>query len=60
MFVIALGFFLRVFAGAIVINAHLSIWFLLCVISVSLFLAVGKRRGELAILSEQGRRRTEK
>lgn len=54
VFVIALGFFLRVFAGAIVINAHLSIWFLLCVISVSLFLAVGKRRAELAILSEQG------
>ncbi len=54
VFVIALGFFLRVFAGAIVINAHLSIWFLLCVISVSLFLAVGKRRAELAILTEQG------
>lgn len=54
VFVIALGFFLRVFAGAIIINAHLSIWFLLCVISVSLFLAVGKRRAELAILTEQG------
>lgn len=54
VFVIALGFFLRVFAGAIVINAHLSIWFLLCVISASLFLAVGKRRAELAILAEQG------
>lgn len=54
VFVIALGFFLRVVAGAIVINAHLSIWFLLCVISVSLFLAVGKRRAELAILSVQG------
>ncbi len=54
VFVIALGFFLRVFAGAIVINAHLSIWFLLCVISVSLFLAVGKRRAELAILTEAG------
>lgn len=53
VFVIALGFFLRVVAGAIVINAHLSIWFLLCVISVSLFLAVGKRRAELAILTEQ-------
>lgn len=53
VFVIALGFFIRVFAGALVINAHLSIWFLLCVISTSLFLAVGKRRGELAILSEQ-------
>lgn len=54
VFVIALGFFLRVLAGGIVINAHLSIWFLLCVICVSLFLAVGKRRAEMAILSEQG------
>lgn len=54
VFVIALGFFLRVLAGAIVINAHLSIWFLLCVISVSLFLAVGKRRAEMAILTVQG------
>ena len=54
VFVIALGFFLRVFAGAIVINAHLSIWFLLCVTSTSLFLAVGKRRAEMAILSQQG------
>jgi hypothetical protein len=51
--VIAFGFFLRVFAGALLINAHLSIWFLLCVISTSLFLAVGKRRAELAILTEQ-------
>lgn len=53
VFSIALGFFLRVVAGALVINAHLSIWFLLCVISTSLFLAVGKRRGELAILTEK-------
>ncbi|MBI2008516.1 UbiA prenyltransferase family protein [Candidatus Amesbacteria bacterium] len=52
--IIALGFFIRVLAGALVINGHLSIWFLLCVISVSLFLAVGKRRAELAILTEQG------
>lgn len=51
--VIAIGFFLRVVAGAIVINAHLSIWFLLCVVSTSLFLAVGKRRAELAILTER-------
>lgn len=53
VFIIAIGFFLRVLAGAIVINGHLSIWFLLCVVCVSLFLAVGKRRGELAILTEQ-------
>ena len=54
VFIIALGFFLRVLAGGIIINAHLSIWFLLCVISVSLFLAVGKRRAEMAILDVQG------
>lgn len=52
--IIAMGFFIRVLAGALVINGHLSIWFLLCVISVSVFLAVGKRRAELAILTEQG------
>lgn len=47
---IATGFVLRVYAGAFLIDAHLSIWFLLCVISASLFLAAGKRRAELAIL----------
>lgn len=45
--VIASGFVLRVYAGAFVIDAHLSVWFLLCVISVALFLAAGKRRSEL-------------
>lgn len=49
---IAAGFVLRIYAGSFLINAHLSIWFLLCVISVSLFLAAGKRRAELAILTE--------
>jgi len=47
--IIASGFILRVYAGAFVIDAHLSVWFLLCVISVALFLASGKRRSELNI-----------
>ena len=47
--IIATGFVLRVYAGAFVVNAHLSVWFLLTVISVALFLASGKRRAELAI-----------
>ncbi len=47
--IIATGFVLRVYAGGFVINAHLSVWFLLCVISVALFLASGKRRAELNI-----------
>lgn len=48
--VIAAGFIIRVYAGAFVIDAHLSVWFLLCVISLALFLASGKRRAELNIL----------
>ncbi|MEK7498031.1 MAG: decaprenyl-phosphate phosphoribosyltransferase [Patescibacteria group bacterium] len=48
--VIATGFIIRVYAGAFVIDAHLSVWFLLCVISVALFLASGKRRAELGAL----------
>lgn len=48
--IIASGFILRVYAGAFVINAHLSVWFLLCVISASLFLAAGKRRAEINLL----------
>lgn len=48
--IIAAGFIIRVYAGAFVINVHLSVWFLLCVISTALFLASGKRRAELNIL----------
>lgn len=50
---IATGFVLRVYGGAFAINAHLSVWFLLCVISVSLFLASGKRRAELNIAKDK-------
>lgn len=48
--IIASGFILRVYAGAFIINAHLSVWFLLCVVSASLFLAAGKRRAEINLL----------
>lgn len=48
--IIAAGFIIRVYAGAFVIDAHLSVWFLLCVISAALFLAAGKRRAELNLL----------
>ncbi len=50
IFIIAAGFIIRVYAGAFVINAHLSVWFLLCVVSIALFLASGKRRAELGII----------
>jgi 4-hydroxybenzoate polyprenyltransferase len=50
--IIAAGFIIRVYAGAFVVDAHLSVWFLLCIISVALFLASGKRRAELNLIKE--------
>lgn len=52
--IIASGFIIRVYSGAFLINAHLSVWFLLCVISTALFLASGKRRAELTIVGQSG------
>ncbi len=48
---IASGFLIRIYAGAVVVNLHMSVWFLLTVISVSLFLAVGKRQSERTLLA---------
>jgi 4-hydroxybenzoate polyprenyltransferase len=53
VFSIAASFILRVYAGAILLNYHISVWFLLCVTSLSLFLAVGKRRSELVLLDKE-------
>ncbi len=47
---IALGFLIRIYAGAVVANLHMSVWFLLTVVSASLFLAVGKRQSEKTLL----------
>lgn len=47
---IALAYFLRVYAGEAATGYHLSIWLSLAVFSLSLFLAIGKRRSELTLL----------
>lgn len=47
---IAAGFMIRIYAGAVVVNLHMSVWFLLTVISVSLFIAVAKRQSERTLL----------
>lgn len=57
--VIATGFVLRVYAGIWAIGAHLSVWFLLSVISAALFLAIGKRRSELTLLSNEASKHRE-
>jgi len=49
--VIAAGYILRVYAGEFASGFHISVWLLLTTISISLFLAVGKRRSELTLLS---------
>lgn len=51
---IATGFLLRIYAGAAVVNLHMSVWFLLTVVSASLFLAVGKRQSERTLLKKEG------
>lgn len=46
------GYILRVYAGEIVTGYHISVWILLTTISLSLFLAIGKRRRELTLVSQ--------
>lgn len=51
---IAAGFLIRVYAGAVVVDLHMNVWFLLTVLSASLFLAVGKRQSERTLLEGRG------
>ncbi|MFH0937640.1 MAG: decaprenyl-phosphate phosphoribosyltransferase [Candidatus Daviesbacteria bacterium] len=57
--VIAAGFVLRVYAGIWALSVHLNVWFLLCIISFSLFLAIGKRRSELTLWKSQATKHRE-
>ena len=49
---LAAGYILRVYAGEFLSGYHISVWLLLTTISLSLFLAIGKRRRELTLVSE--------
>ncbi len=49
---IAAGYILRVYAGEFATGLHISVWLLLTTISLSLFLAIGKRRSELTLISK--------
>jgi len=49
---IACGFVLRAVGGAVVIEAEISSWLLICTILIALFLALSKRRHELTVLAE--------
>jgi 4-hydroxybenzoate polyprenyltransferase len=49
---IALGFVLRVYAGAAAVSVAVSPWLFLCTIFLALFLAFSKRRHELVLLAD--------
>lgn len=48
---LASGYILRVLGGEFATGYHISVWLLLTTISISLFLAIGKRRSELTLVS---------
>ncbi len=57
--VVAAGFVLRVVGGAVAINVPVSRWILVVAYLLALYLALGKRRTELALLGEDaGNHRT--
>ncbi len=55
VFIVATGFFLRVYGGAEIIDVSVSSWLLVCTILLALFLAFSKRRHELVILDSEAR-----
>lgn len=47
---IALGFVIRAVSGGIIIHVPITPWFLLCIMLLALFLAIGKRRHEIVMM----------
>ena len=56
---VSVSYVLRVVAGAVIISCPLSPWILVCTFALALLIAIQKRRGELASVTEgksEGRR----
>ncbi len=58
IFCISIGFLLRVVGGALVVSIYLSSWMILTTLFLSLFLAVMKRRVEIATSSQPTEQRS--
>lgn len=56
VFCIAIGFILRVYAGAFAYNGTVSEWLFLTVFAMSLFMGFGKRRGEMMMVASEAHR----
>lgn len=52
---IAIGFVLRVIAGSLAISVPVSGWIILCTFFISLFLGLGKRKGEIKLLKNDAK-----
>ncbi len=48
---LASAYILRVYAGEVASTFHISVWLVLTTVALSLFIAIGKRRSELTLIS---------
>lgn len=53
VFIVAAGFLFRVIGGGLVIHVAISSWLIVCTTLLALFLALSKRRHELALLGRR-------
>ena len=52
LIIVSSGFLLRVFAGGVAVNVHLSIWLILITFLLSVFILFAKRRDDLVIMDK--------
>ena len=57
IFLVSSGYILRLLAGGLVAQSHLTTWIIACTGLVSLLITVGKRRGDLAQNNDQHQQR---